>query len=90
MLHPVGWPNHGPKIEHYLAEEAVGLVKSLGWSLSRGPMWETVHENENLSEDEDLDAEVNEEQEAKMRELKEIEEFGIVLDRTGAPVYDKK
>ena len=41
MLHPVSWPNHGPLLELYLAEEAVGLVKSLDWDLSRGPMWDT-------------------------------------------------
>ena len=31
MLHPVGWPNYGPVTELYLAEEAIGLVKSLNW-----------------------------------------------------------
>ena len=37
MLHPVGWPNHGPKIEMYHAEEGIGLVKSLGWNVVKGP-----------------------------------------------------
>jgi hypothetical protein len=44
MLHPVSWPNHGPLIELYLAEEAVGLVKSLEWQLHKGPMWNTSQE----------------------------------------------
>ena len=37
MLHPIGWPNHGPEIELYLAEEAIGLVKSMGWEVVKGP-----------------------------------------------------
>ena len=52
MLHPVSWPNHGPNLELYLAEEAVGLVKSLNWQVSPGPNWQTLH-----SEDEELDEE---------------------------------
>lgn len=40
MLHPVGWPNHGPQTELYLAEEAIGLVKSLDWNVVKGPMWD--------------------------------------------------
>ena len=57
MLHPVTWPNHGPKIEHYLAEEAIGLVKSLSWDVSKGPMWELT---QNDSDDEaDSDDENN-------------------------------
>ena len=42
MLHPVGWPNHGPGIELYLAEEAVGLVRSMDWQVAKGPMWDTT------------------------------------------------
>jgi hypothetical protein len=30
-------------IEQYLAEEAVGLAKSLGWSIIRGPYWNNNH-----------------------------------------------
>jgi hypothetical protein len=37
MLHPVRYPNHGPHIELSLAQEALGLVHSLGWSSVRGP-----------------------------------------------------
>lgn len=37
MLHPIGWPNHGPQQELYLAEEAIGLVKSLSWTAVGGP-----------------------------------------------------
>jgi hypothetical protein len=40
MLHPVSWPNHGPITELYLAEEALGLVKSLSWNVVYGPKWE--------------------------------------------------
>jgi len=48
MLHPVSWPNHGPLTELYLAEEALGLVKSLEWNVIKGPNW---------IEEEDQDAE---------------------------------
>ena len=40
MLHPVTWPNHGPHKELYLAEEAIGLVRSLDWEVARGPLWQ--------------------------------------------------
>lgn len=29
----------GPIIEQYLAEEALGLAKSLGWTILQGPFW---------------------------------------------------
>jgi hypothetical protein len=41
----VGWPNHGPHVELYLAEEAIGLAKSLNWEIIKGPLW-----NENKDE----------------------------------------
>jgi hypothetical protein len=50
MLHPVSWPNHGPNLELYLAEEAIGLVKSLSWNVIKGPLWDPVL---NESDDED-------------------------------------
>lgn len=53
MLHPVGWPNHGPNVEMYLAEEAIGLVKSLGWQISRGPNWDTQEDDKSEEEEED-------------------------------------
>ena len=31
--------SQGPIVEQYLAEEALGLVKSLGWSVLKGPFW---------------------------------------------------
>lgn len=31
--------SHGPQIELYLAEEAIGLVKSLSWNVVKGPFW---------------------------------------------------
>ena len=39
MLHPVTWPHHGPHKELYLAEEAIGLVRSLDWDVAKGPLW---------------------------------------------------
>ncbi|CAD8124607.1 unnamed protein product [Paramecium sonneborni] len=39
VLHPVFYPNKGPELELYLAEEAVGLSKSLNWTLEKGPFW---------------------------------------------------
>ena len=57
MLHPISWPNHGPEIELYLAEEAIGLVKSMGWDVAKGPTWDAASDqsdqNERLSSDED-------------------------------------
>jgi hypothetical protein len=29
----------GPHIESYLAEEAVGLARSLDWDIIKGPFW---------------------------------------------------
>jgi len=45
MLHPVGWPNQGPQVELYLAEEAVGLVRSLGWTVAPGPARSSLMED---------------------------------------------
>lgn len=56
MLHPVSWPHYGPVVELYLAEEAVGLVKSLGWQVAKGPMWDQTQNEEEQSEDEDVEA----------------------------------
>lgn len=56
MLHPVSWPHHGPVIELYLAEEAVGLVKSLDWQLAKGPMWDQTQSDGEESENEDAEA----------------------------------
>ncbi|CAD8145066.1 unnamed protein product [Paramecium octaurelia] len=39
VLHPIFYPNKGPELELYLAEEAVGLSKSLNWTLEKGPFW---------------------------------------------------
>ncbi|CAD8206634.1 unnamed protein product [Paramecium octaurelia] len=39
VLHPVFYPNKGPELELYLAEEAIGLSKSLNWTLEQGPFW---------------------------------------------------
>ncbi len=29
----------GPILEQYMAEEALGLAKSLGWTILKGPFW---------------------------------------------------
>ena len=54
MLHPVGWPNYGPNLELYLAEEAIGLVKSMDWGVAKGPSWQT--EQASSSEEEISDS----------------------------------
>ena len=51
MLHPVSWPNHGPNTELYLAEEALGLVKSLDWQVIKGPKWLDDEDYESNSSD---------------------------------------
>jgi hypothetical protein len=50
MLHPVSWPNHGPNTELYLAEEALGLVKTLDWQVIKGPKWLGDEEDEQESD----------------------------------------
>jgi len=32
--------SQGPDIELYLAEEAIGLAKSVDWEIAKGPEWE--------------------------------------------------
>lgn len=53
MLHPVSWPNHGPHKELYLAEEAIGLVRSLDWEVAKGPLWKDKEK-----EEQDIDKEM--------------------------------
>ena len=53
MLHPVSWPNHGPHKELYLAEEGIGLVRSLDWEVAKGPLWKDK-ENEDQEIDKEL------------------------------------
>ena len=50
MLHPVTWPNHGPHKELYLAEEAIGLVRSLDWEVAKGPLWHEQEEEDRKRE----------------------------------------
>lgn len=50
MLHPITWPNHGPQIELYHAEEAIGLVRSLNWEVAKGPLWKDEKEIEEENE----------------------------------------
>ena len=56
MLHPVGWPNHGPQTELYLAEEAIGLVRSLDWNVEKGPHWSAIlNSDDEVSESEEVE-----------------------------------
>jgi hypothetical protein len=48
ILHPVSFPNKGPAIEQYLAEEAIGLVSSLRWEVVRGPFWQAEAEDKKI------------------------------------------
>lgn len=40
--------SRGPKIELYLAEEAIGLVKSLNWTVATGPKYDEDREFEKI------------------------------------------
>jgi hypothetical protein len=37
LVHPVRRPLRPPELEHQLAEEAVGLARSVGWDIVLGP-----------------------------------------------------
>jgi len=55
-LHPVCFPNHGPKIELSLASEALGLARSLDWEIVEGPTKVNIIKNDteqNLSDEEE-------------------------------------
>ena len=94
MLHPISWPNHGPLRELYLAEEAVGLVKSLRWDLTPGPNWESTRQL--ISDDEEVDEReadllrYEEKHSQKHHMLKEFDEFGLILDKNNGPIFDKR
>src|SRR5690606_16336091 len=45
VLHPVFNDNKGPTIETYLAEEAIGLAKSLEWMVVKGPFWKKEYDS---------------------------------------------
>lgn len=38
--------SHGPQKELYLAEEAIGLVRSLDWQVAKGPLWQEQEKEE--------------------------------------------
>ena len=42
VIHPIFFPNRGIEKEVYLAEEAIGLAKSLNWEIVEGPFNKTV------------------------------------------------
>lgn len=46
--------SHGPHIELYLAEEAIGLVRSLDWDVAKGPLWKENQEEENRQMQNDM------------------------------------
>lgn len=71
MVHPVSWPNHGPQIELSLASEALGLVRSLGWEIEKGPRYEQVCDSEEEAE---------KEMEEARREMEETEVSKEVQD----------
>ena len=73
MLHPVAWPNHGPETELYLAEEAIGLVNSLGWTVVKGPLWDVLQDEDDWS---DSDAEYNSDGSERNQKLREAYEEG--------------
>ncbi|EGR31247.1 hypothetical protein IMG5_115070 [Ichthyophthirius multifiliis] len=50
IIHPVLYPNKGPEIELYLAEEAIGLAKSLNWAIEQGPFWKQEQKQIELKE----------------------------------------
>ena len=79
MLHPVGWPNHGPLTELYLAEEAIGLVKSLDWSVIKGPSWEVNGEEEETDEE-------SGDEEAHLQKMKEL---GMEIGSDGYTRFNK-
>ena len=54
MLHPVTWPNHGAHKELYLAEEAIGLVRSLDWEVAKGPLWHEQEEEDRKRGEEEM------------------------------------
>ena len=77
MLHPVGWPNYGPVTELYLAEEAIGLVRSLNWQVCKGPTWDVD------GAEQETDDEAEDEVSSKMKELK------MELDPDGYARFNK-
>lgn len=51
----------GPILETYLAEEAVGLAKSLDWTVVKGPFWKNKYNTTDPNgQDEDVDIEKQE------------------------------
>ena len=49
IVHPIFIPNKGIEWEIYLAEEAIGLAKSLGWNIIKGP-FNKINSNEIIDE----------------------------------------
>lgn len=45
--------SHGPQIELYLAEEAIGLVRSLDWEVAKGPLWREELDDEETKREQD-------------------------------------
>lgn len=43
VIHPIYYPNKGVEQELYLAEEAIGLAKSLNWQIIEAPFNQKRH-----------------------------------------------
>ena len=89
VLHPVEWPNQGPAVELYLAEEAIGLAKSLGWDVVTGPLWyQLMEEDENYISEmtTDMGSSEEDEQIELKREAREHEEGGSQEEFSGMDI----
>ena len=69
--------SHGPQIELYLAEEAIGLVKSRNWEVVRGPFWneEESQEVEDEGEEENPFAQNFEEERTSYKQRVRMKTF---------------
>ncbi|CAD8182728.1 unnamed protein product [Paramecium pentaurelia] len=76
VLHPVLYPNKGPELELYMAEEAIGLSKSLSWTLEQGPFWkeeytQDIRRSQGKIDEEDQDNQLQEQNQQKDFQINE-------------------
>ncbi|CAD8101602.1 unnamed protein product [Paramecium primaurelia] len=76
VLHPVLYPNKGPELELYMAEEAIGLSKSLSWTLEQGPFWkdeytQDIRRSQGKIDEEDKDNQSQEQNQQKDFQINE-------------------
>ncbi|KAL4508015.1 hypothetical protein ABPG72_021388 [Tetrahymena utriculariae] len=69
VLHPIFFPNKGPLMELYLAEEAVGLAKSLDWNVQKGPYWKEEYDKKVIQLQKEEEEEEEEEQQTEHVEV---------------------